>query len=202
MKIICIARNYIDHAKELNNPVPDTPVLFMKPATALLKGKYFFLPEFSSDMHYECELVVRIGKVGKHISEEFALSYVDGLTVGIDFTARDLQSAQKKKGLPWEIAKAFDQSAVIGNWHAPDAVYQKENIRFSLEKNGKMVQSGQSSDMIFDMAVQIAYASRFFTLQQGDLLFTGTPVGVGAIQQGDQLQGFLNDEKVFEIGVK
>jgi len=202
MKIICVARNYIDHAKELNNPVPTVPVLFLKPATALLKGNDFYLPEFSNDMHYECELVLRISKNGKHIAENFALNYIDAISVGIDFTARDVQARQKEKGLPWEIAKAFDQSAVLGKWHAADVLIQGEAVRFSMKKNNKLVQQGSSLDMIFSPAKQIAYASQFFTLQQGDLLYTGTPVGVGAVHPGDVLEGFLENEKVFEVKVK
>jgi acylpyruvate hydrolase len=202
MKIICVARNYIDHAKELNNPVPTVPVIFLKPSTALLKGTDFYLPDFSADMHYECELVLRIGKNGKHISEQFALGYVDAISVGIDFTARDVQARQKEKGLPWEIAKAFDNSAVLGKWHQADAVLAGNAVRFALKKNGVLVQEGNSLDMIFSPAKQIAYASQFFTLQQGDLIYTGTPVGVGAVQTGDMLEGFLEDEKMFEVKVK
>lgn len=202
MKIICVARNYIDHAKELNNPVPTVPVLFLKPATALLKGNDFYLPDFSNDMHYECELVLRIGKNGKHISENFALGYIDAISVGIDFTARDVQARQKEKGLPWEIAKAFDQSAVVGGWQSADALIQGKEVHFSMKKNGEWVQKGNSLDMIFSPAKQIAYASQFFTLQQGDLFYTGTPVGVGAVKHGDLLEGFLENEKMFEVKVK
>lgn len=202
MKIICVARNYIDHAKELNNPVPTVPVLFLKPATALLKGNDFYLPDFSNDMHYECELVLRIGKNGKHISENFALGYIDAISVGIDFTARDVQARQKEKGLPWEIAKAFDQSAVVGSWQSADALIQGKEVHFSMKKNGEWVQKGNSLDMIFSPAKQIAYASQFFTLQQGDLFYTGTPVGVGAVKHGDLLEGFLENEKMFEVKVK
>ncbi len=202
MKILCIARNYADHAKELNNPVPDTPVVFLKPATALLRGKDFILPDFSSNMQYECELVFRISKQGKHIGEAFAGRYVDAVTVGIDFTARDVQTAQKEKGLPWEIAKAFDQSAVIGTWKELDTDSPVNTLTFSLEKNGSIVQQGNAADMLFPLEKQISYLSSFFTLQTGDLLFTGTPTGVGKVDQGDVLSGYLGKEKVFEVNIK
>lgn len=200
MKIFCIGRNYSEHAKELNNALPEAPVVFMKPPTALLKGNEFYLPEFSSDMHYECELVYRIGKNGKHIAAAFANKYIDAVTVGIDFTARDLQSEQKKKGLPWEIAKAFDNSAVTG--HFTPLNNSDEPLQFSMQKNGTTVQSGISTDMLYSVPLIIEYISKFFTLQQGDLLFTGTPAGVGAVAIGDKLTGFLGAEKRFEIEIK
>lgn len=202
MKIFCIGRNYGEHAKELNNTIPDNPVVFMKPATALLKGNTFYYPEFTHDLHYECELVIRIGKNGKHIEPQFALRYVDAITAGIDFTARDVQDTQKKKGLPWEIAKAFDNSAVVGKWTATSNETAFDDINFSMHKNGKTVQSGNSSQMLFDIPALISYISQFFTLQQGDVLFTGTPAGVGAVNRGDMLEGFLFNEKVFETIVK
>lgn len=202
MKIFCIGRNYSEHAKELNNAIPDAPVIFMKPATALLKGKDFYIPEFSNDMHFECELVYRIGKNGKHISAEFAHKYVDAITVGIDFTARDVQAHQKQKGLPWEIAKAFDNSAVLGEFSPIDPQNAANAIHFTLAKNGNTVQEGNSADMIYPIADIISYLSKYFTLQQGDLIFTGTPAGVGPVAIGDTLVGFLEGAKRFEINIK
>ncbi|MEZ5013307.1 MAG: fumarylacetoacetate hydrolase family protein [Chitinophagales bacterium] len=200
MKIFCIGRNYSEHAKELQNAIPDAPVVFMKPPTAVLKGNDFYLPPFSDDIHYECELVFRICKNGKHIDKAYALKYMDAVTVGIDFTARDLQSKQKQKGLPWEIAKAFDHSAVVGTFTPIPA--DITNIRFRMDKNGETVQNGFSGDMLFSVSELIAYISTFFTLQQGDLLFTGTPEGVGKVSIGDRLEGFLEGEKRFSVDVK
>ncbi len=202
MKIFCVGRNYAEHAKELNNELPDAPVIFMKPPTSLLKGNEFYHPEFSKDIHYECELVYRICKNGKHIKEQFASKYYDAVTIGIDFTARDLQSEQKKKGLPWEIAKAFDNSAVLSEFVATDTFKNLSSIQFSMQKNGTTVQTGSSSEMIFSIEKIISYLSQFFTLQQGDLIFTGTPAGVGSIKIGDQLDGFLEAEKKFSIIIK
>ncbi|MFI5171407.1 MAG: fumarylacetoacetate hydrolase family protein [Chitinophagales bacterium] len=202
MKIFCIGRNYSEHAKEMQNEIPEAPVVFMKPPTAILKGNDFYIPDFSSDMHYECELVYRIGKNGKHIDEKFADNYINGVTVGIDFTARDVQANQKKKGLPWEIAKAFDNSAVTGTFNTTDNQILSKALSFSMHKNGETVQSGNSDEMIFNVSTILAYISKFFTLQQGDLLFTGTPAGVGAVSRGDILEGFLGGEKKFAINVK
>ncbi len=202
MKIFCVGRNYSEHAKELNNEIPEAPVVFMKPTTAMLRGNEFFHPEFSTDIHYECELVYRICKNGKHIREQFASKYYDAVTVGIDFTARDLQSEQKKKGLPWEIAKAFDNSAVLSEFVAIDSFKDPSSIQFSMQKNGTTVQVGTSSEMIFSIEKIISYLSQYFTLQQGDLIFTGTPAGVGSIKIGDQLDGFLEGEKKFSITIK
>ncbi|MBC8173928.1 MAG: fumarylacetoacetate hydrolase family protein [Chitinophagales bacterium] len=202
MKIFCVGRNYAEHAKELNNAIPDAPVIFMKPSTALLKGKDFYLPAFSQDMHYECELVYRICKNGKHIDEKFASGYIDGITVGIDFTARDLQQNQKTKGLPWEIAKSFDNSAVVGEFVATSTLKNPSQIQFRLLKNNEQVQAGTSTEMIFPITKLISYLSAFFTLQQGDLIYTGTPAGVGAVKIGDILEGYLENEKKFEILVK
>lgn len=202
MKIFCIGRNYGEHARELNNEIPEAPVIFMKPPTAILKGNDFYMPEFSSDMHYECELVYRICKNGKHIAPQFAHKYVDAVTAGIDFTARDVQSAQKKKGLPWEIAKAFDQSAVVGPFTLLQELTNADNIHFSLNKNGARVQDGHSRDMLFAVDQLIAYLSTYFTLQQGDLLFTGTPAGVGPVAIGDTLEGFLEDKSMFTVHIK
>ena len=202
MKIFCVGRNYGAHAAELNNAIPEAPVIFMKPATALLKGKDLYHPDFTNNLHYECELVLRIGKGGKSIDEKYALRYIDALTAGIDFTARDIQDDQKKKGLPWEIAKAFDNSAVTGLWQSAGNETDFKNIHFSMKKNGIEVQAGNSADMLFSIPVLISYVSRYFTLQKGDLIFTGTPAGVGAVAQGDILEGFIEKEKVFETHVK
>jgi acylpyruvate hydrolase len=205
MKIICVGRNYAEHAAELNNPIPATPLLFMKPATALLRdGKPFFYPEFSKDIHYELELVIKIAKSGKHIEKKFAHKYYNEITVGIDFTARDLQDECKKKGLPWEIAKAFDGSAVLGNFIGIDEVAKDEgnNIVFSLQKNETIVQNGNSKDMLTDIDGLIAYASRYFTLQVGDLLYTGTPKGVAAIQIGDTLTGYIGEKALLSCNIK
>lgn len=203
MKIICIGRNYSDHAKELNNDVPSEPVIFLKPQTALLqKGKDFYHPDFSKEIHYECELVVKINRNGKYIQEKFAPKYYHEVTVGIDFTARDLQQKQKEKGLPWEIAKAFDNSAVVGSFIPLTAEMPIDQLNFNLALNGEKVQHGCTSDMIFNVNKIIAYVSQFFTLNTGDLIFTGTPKGVGAIRTGDQLEGFLEGQKCFELSVK
>jgi 2-keto-4-pentenoate hydratase/2-oxohepta-3-ene-1,7-dioic acid hydratase in catechol pathway len=203
MKIICIGRNYAEHAKELNNAVPDDPVVFMKPQTALLKdNKPFYLPAFSKEMHYETELVFRICKNGKSIAEKFALSYIDAVTVGIDFTARDLQSKCKTKGLPWEIAKAFDNSAVLGAWKPVSDINDIHNITFSMHRNKQLAQQGNSGEMIFPIEKIIAYVSGFFTLQQGDLIYTGTPAGVAAVQVGDLLEAYIADECLLKCEIK
>lgn len=201
MKILCIGRNYIDHAKELNNPVPEEPVFFMKGSNSLLRsGKPFFYPEFSKDIHYEAELVLRIGRLGKYLEPEFALDYVDGITIGIDFTARDHQAIAKKKGLPWEIAKAFDHSAPVGEFISPGDL--SRNIHFQLIKNGESVQEGHSRDMIFSIPALISYLSRFNTLKDGDLIFTGTPAGVGPVAPGDHLEGLLEGVKLLDVRIK
>jgi acylpyruvate hydrolase len=201
MKIICIGRNYAEHAKELNNPLPTEPVFFMKPDTALLTEGAFYIPDFTQNVHYECELVLRIKKVGKHIPEKFALDYVDEIGLGIDFTARDLQDSCKEKGLPWEKAKAFDHSAPIGKRFIP-LNKEAENITFRLEKNGQLVQTGHTKDMIFNFAQVIAYVSQYVTLRTGDYIYTGTPSGVGPVAIGDKLTGYLEGEKMFEFEVK
>ncbi len=202
MKIICVGRNYSEHAKELNNAVPTSPMLFMKPQTALLQdGKPFFHPNFSENIHYELEVVLKICKNGKHIESNFAHKYYDQVTLGIDFTARDLQDKLKEKGHPWEIAKAFDHSAVIGEWQ-PVENFNSENIDFQLFQNEKLVQDGHTNEMIFDFNTLVSYASKFFTLKQGDLIFTGTPAGVGKINIGDVLEGQLEGEKVLHCEVK
>lgn len=203
MKIICIGRNYSEHAKELKNEIPDKPVIFLKPQTALLKdNKPFYHPEWTTDLHYEAELVLKICKQGKYIDEQFAHKYFDEVTVGIDFTARDLQSAQKAKGLPWEIAKGFDGSAVIGPFKKLSDLGRREGINFSLNLNGSTVQKGNTDNMLFNFGKIIAYASQFFTLQVGDLIYTGTPEGVGPVKIGDRLEGFLEGDKVFDFEIK
>lgn len=203
MKVIAIGRNYIDHAKELNNPVPASPVIFMKPDTAVLKdNKDFYYPEFSKDIHYECELVVRICNEGKHVTAKFAHKYYDAIGLGIDFTARDIQAEQKAKGLPWELAKAFDHSAVISNLIAKEEFESINNINFSLQKNGQTVQMGNTKDMIFDVESLIVYISKYITLRKGDLIYTGTPAGVGPVQIGDRLQGFIEDREMFTTHIK
>lgn len=201
MKIFCIGRNYALHAKELNNEIPEKPLVFMKPPTALLKGnKPFYYPEFSSNIHFEGELVVRICKNGKHIQEKFAKNYYDQITLGLDLTARDLQNELKSKGHPWEIAKGFDGSAVIGSL----VPFQGDiaDLSFTIRKNDEIVQSGNCSDMLFPVDGLISYISKFFMLQTGDLIFTGTPAGVGPIQIGDVFEGFLEEKKLFRTEIK
>ena len=203
MKIICIGRNYGEHAKELGNALPEKPIIFLKPQTALLKdNKPFYIPEWSSDLHYETELVLKVCKQGKYIEEKFAHKYFDEISVGIDFTARDLQALQKAKGLPWEIAKAFDNSAVVGDMKKISESDKAKGFHFHLLLNDIKVQDGNTDDMIFSFGKIIAYASQFFTLQVGDLIYTGTPAGVGAVKIGDRLEGFLEAEKVFDFEIK
>jgi acylpyruvate hydrolase len=203
MKIICIGRNYVAHAQELANEVPTSPVVFLKPQTALLKsGDAFYHPEFSKDIHYECELVLRIGKAGKYIQEEFAYKYIDAYTLGIDFTARDLQDIQKQKGLPWEIAKAFDGSAVVGEFTQVKDIREELPIYFTFYQNNVIKQHGDTNLMIFSIEKIIAYVSQFFTLQQGDLIYTGTPAGVGKINIGDVLRAGIAEEEIFRVLVK
>jgi acylpyruvate hydrolase len=209
MKIICIGRNYVDHVHELNNAMPENPVVFLKPATALLKdNKPFFHPEWSKDIHYEMELVFRVSKQGKYISEKFAHKYVDSVSVGIDLTARDLQAYQKANGLPWEIAKAFDGAAILGNsfksYGDGEALLKAaaEGIQFALVRNGVTVQDSTSNLMIYNLPRIISYVSQFITLQVGDLIYTGTPKGVAAIATGDRLEGYLEGEKLFDVEVK
>ncbi len=203
MKIICIGRNYIAHAKELKNPVPEKPVFFLKPDTALLRsGKPFFYPDFTKELHYETELVLKVCKNGRHIAEDFAHKYYDQIGIGIDFTARDLQGECKRKGLPWEIAKAFDHSAPIGQFIGTDSLPDRNNIRFSLKINGETRQEGNSKDMIFSFDRIISYVSRFITLRIGDYIFTGTPEGVGPVQTGDRFEAFIEGKIMLEFEVK
>lgn len=200
MKIFCVGRNYAAHAKELGNAIPEAPVIFMKPDTALLApGAKFEYPSFTSDLHYEIELVVRIGKTAKNIDAANALSCVDAITVGIDFTARDVQAELKSKGLPWEKAKAWDNSAIIGDWKPFNG--DTGEILFSLTKNGEKAQSGTTQDMIYSFETLLEYISGYFTLSPGDLVYTGTPAGVGPCLPGDTLAGFLGDEKLFELAI-
>jgi len=203
MKIICIGRNYTDHIKELSNEKPTEPVVFLKPDTSiLLKGQPFFIPEFSQDVHHEVEILVRINRIGKHIQTKFAHKYYDEIGLGIDFTARDLQAKLKAKGLPWEKAKGFDGAAVIGKWLPKESLPHVDELNFSLTKNGKTVQSGSSRLMLWKVDELIAYVSQFFTLKIGDILFTGTPAGVGPVALNDNLVGTLEGKELFSIKVK
>ena len=203
MKIICIGRNYLAHVKELDNALPTEPMFFMKPETALLPaGKPFPYPDFSHEIHYETELVLRICKTGKAIDEKSASEYYDAITVGVDFTARDLQSQCKAKGHPWEIAKAFDNSAPIGKFKKISALKHSEDIAFGMKLNGEWVQQGHSSDMIFSFDRIVSHVSCFVTLVEGDCIFTGTPQGVGEVHVGDVLELFLEDEPVFKFEIK
>ncbi|MCL1673947.1 fumarylacetoacetate hydrolase family protein [Elizabethkingia meningoseptica] len=200
MKIICVGRNYTEHAKELKNEIPTEPVLFIKPDTAVLKGSDFYIPEFSNDIHYELELVIKISKGGKYIQEENAEKHYEQIGLGIDFTARDLQTRLKEKGLPWEKAKGFDGSAVVSDFF-PVENFNSEEIHFELKKNNQVVQEGNSKDMIFGINALIAHISQYFTLRVGDLIFTGTPAGVGKVEENDLLDAYLEKQKVFSVKV-
>ena len=204
MKIICIGRNFADHAKELNNEQPSEPVVFLKPDTSLLRNNDpFFIPDFSNDVHHEVEIVVKINRVGKNIQPKFAHKYYDEIGLGIDFTARDLQFALKDKGLPWEKAKAFDSSAAISKkFLKKEELGDLQNLTFSLNKNNEQVQLGNTNQMIFNIEELICYVSKFFTLKIGDLIYTGTPAGVGKVDINDELTGFIGDKKMFEFKVK
>ena len=202
MKIICIGRNYYDHIKELNNNRSKEPIIFMKPDSSIIpKNQPFFIPAFSNNIHHEIELVVKIKRIGKYIEEKFANKYYDFLTVGIDFTARDIQNDLKSKGLPWEKSKGFDGSALIGKW-LNKYDFQLDNLNFHLKKNNQIIQEGNSSLMFWKIDQIISYISRFFTLKIGDLIFTGTPAGVGMIKEEDVLEGFIENIKCFNIKVK
>jgi 2-keto-4-pentenoate hydratase/2-oxohepta-3-ene-1,7-dioic acid hydratase in catechol pathway len=202
MKIIAIGRNYADHAKELNNPVPSAPVIFMKPDTALLKdNRPFYHPDFSEDIQHEIEIVVRISREGKHIAPRFARKYFDEIGLGIDFTARDIQQKHKEKGLPWELAKAFDHAAPVSRF-LPVERFDLSSLKFHLLKNGEQVQTGNTSDLLFSFETLISFVSRYITLKKGDLIFTGTPPGVGKVTIGDHLEGFLEDEKLLDFVIK
>jgi acylpyruvate hydrolase len=204
MKIICIGRNYVSHAQELNNEVPDEPVFFMKPDSSLLrKNDPFYLPEWTQAVHHEIELVLRICRLGKNIEKKFASRYYNDIGLGIDFTARDIQDELKKKGLPWEKAKAFDQSAVISDNFFPLAIMpEKDSIKFNLDVNGKTVQNGNSSLMIFNFDEIIVHVSKYMTLKIGDLIYTGTPAGVGSVKIGDRMEGYLEGKLMFDFMVK
>jgi 2-keto-4-pentenoate hydratase/2-oxohepta-3-ene-1,7-dioic acid hydratase in catechol pathway len=202
MKIICIGRNYSEHVKELHNEVPDDPVIFIKPKNALLlSGKPLYYPEFTDNLHYECEVVVKLNKNGKFINAKYANKYYNEVSVGIDFTARDLQERQKKKGLPWEIAKGFDSSAAVGRF-LPIENLDLDNLNFELKLNDATVQKANTRDMIYNVNEIIEYASRFFTLNIGDLIFTGTPAGVGALNVYDKLEGYLQGEKLLDVDIR
>tara|TARA_B110000037_G_scaffold19257_1_gene20312 strand:+ start:22541 stop:23149 length:609 start_codon:yes stop_codon:yes gene_type:complete len=202
MKIICIGRNYSDHAKEMNSPIPEEPLFFMKPDTALFRDTKLYYPEFTKELHHEIELVVKISKVGKHIALVNAHKYYDEIGLGIDFTARDIQKTCKEKGLPWEKAKAFDNSAVISQQFIAKDLLDLGNIHFSLSKNDATIQIGNSADMIFSIDELISHISKFITLKTGDLIYTGTPEGVGLVKIGDKLTGFLNEKALFSINIK
>lgn len=203
MKIICIGRNYTEHAKELNNEIPAEPVFFLKPDTALLKdNEAFYYPEFTNDLHHEVELVLKINKVGKHIEERFASKYFDEIGIGIDFTARDVQTKCKEKGLPWEKAKAFDGSAPLGRFIPFKHFNNLNNINFHLEVNGEIKQKGSTADLLFSFEKIISFVSHFITLKTGDLIFTGTPAGVGPVKRGDRLTAFIENEELLNFEIK
>lgn len=203
MKIICIGRNYAEHIKELENEKPTDPVIFLKPDTSILvKKQPFFIPDFSNDVHHEVEVLVKIDRIGKHIDKKFAYKYYNEIGLGIDFTARDLQTKLKEKGLPWEKAKAFDGAAVIGDWVPIGDIKDVNAIEFSLKKNENIVQIGNTSHMLWKIDELIEYISKYFTLKIGDIIFTGTPAGVGKVEANDKLTGFIEDKKMFSITVK
>jgi 2-keto-4-pentenoate hydratase/2-oxohepta-3-ene-1,7-dioic acid hydratase in catechol pathway len=203
MKIFCVGRNYAEHIKELGNIFPEEPVIFMKPKSALLQAHTpFYYPEFTNELHYECELVLRISKNGKYIQEAFASKYYDAVTVGIDFTARDIQNELKEKGLPWEKAKAWDNSAAIGKWVPMANIKNKKDIPFGLYKNKELVQQGSSKQMIHSFDYIVSYISNFFSVNIGDLIFTGTPAGVGELVVGDEIEGFMEEVPLLQLEVK
>lgn len=203
MKIICIGRNYSEHAKEMKAEIPKEPVVFLKPDTALLKEKDFFYPNFSQNIHFETELVVKISKAGTHIKPEFAHKYYQEIGLGIDFTARDIQKECKAKSLPWEKAKAFDQSAYISADFIDKSTFEDvQNIPFSLKKNNELVQSGNSQNMLFTIDEIIAHVSKYFTLKTGDLIYTGTPSGVGPVSMGEELEGFIGEKSMFKFYIR
>jgi 2-keto-4-pentenoate hydratase/2-oxohepta-3-ene-1,7-dioic acid hydratase in catechol pathway len=203
MKIIAIGRNYAEHAKELNNPVPTIPVIFTKPDTALLKdNKPFYHPDFSEDIHHEIEIVLKISKEGKHINEKFAAGYYEDIALGIDFTARDIQQRHKEKGLPWELAKAFDNSAPVSNFLPKSQFANIYDLNFKLDVNGQNRQTGNTKNLLFSFEYIIAFVSRYITLKKGDLIFTGTPQGVAKVNVGDRLEGYLEDQKLLDFYVK
>lgn len=203
MKIFCVGRNYAEHATELGNVIPDEPVIFMKPKSALLQAHTpFYYPEFTNELHYECELVLRISKNGKYIQDKFASKYYDAVSVGIDFTARDIQNELKTKGLPWEKAKAWDNSAAVGKWVPLANIKNRKDVNFKLLKNKELVQQGNSKNMMYDFDYIVSYISNYFSVNIGDLIFTGTPAGVGELVVGDELEGFLEEEQLLTLEVK
>ncbi len=203
MKVIAIGRNYAAHVKELNNPLPSSPVIFMKPDTAVLKdNKPFYIPDFSSDIHYELEVVLKVCKEGKHIAEKFAANYFDEVGLGIDFTARDIQTIHKEKGLPWELAKSFDNSAAISRFIPKDQIADLNNLEFELKINNETRQLGNTKNILFSFEKIIAFVSQYITLKKGDLIFTGTPEGVGQVHQGDKLEAWLADEQFLNFDIK
>ena len=202
MKIICVGKNYLKHIDELNSSKEDEPVIFLKPDTSIIqKNQPFFIPEFSNEIHYEIEIILKFNRLGKHIESKFSKKYFNQISLGIDFTARDFQNKFKERGLPWDISKGFDNSALIGDWKSIKS-YDLNNINFRLEKNGKIVQQSNSKNMIWKIDELIAYASKYFTIKIGDIMFTGTPEGVGVVSEDDVLEGFLGDEKVFSVKIK
>ena len=202
MKIICVGKNYLKHIDELNSSKEDEPVIFLKPDTSIIqKNQPFFIPEFSNEIHYEIEIILKFNRLGKHIESKFSDKYFNQISLGIDFTARDFQNKFKERGLPWDISKGFDNSALIGDWKSIKT-YDLDNINFRLEKNGKIVQQSNSKNMIWKIDELIAYASKYFTIKIGDIMFTGTPEGVGVVSEDDILEGFLGDEKVFSVKIK
>lgn len=203
MKIFCIGRNYAEHARELGNEIPEEPVVFLKPKSALLKPHLpFYYPEFTNELHYEAELVIRVAKNGRYINRRYAHQYYDAITLGIDFTARDIQNELKSKGLPWEKAKAWDNSAVIGNWRSIGDFVNRKEIKFGLYKNGELVQHSHSGKMIHSFENILVNISKYFTLNIGDVIFTGTPEGVGEVLPGDELEGIVEDESVFNLTIE
>ncbi len=202
MKIICIGQNYLKHIEELNSSRSKSPVIFLKPDSSIIqKNQPFFIPEFSNEIHYEIEIILKFNRLGKHIESKFSNKYFNQISLGIDFTARDFQNKFKERGLPWDISKGFDNSALIGDWKSIKT-YDLDNINFRLEKNGKIVQQSNSKNMIWKIDELIAYASKYFTIKIGDIMFTGTPEGVGVVSEDDVLEGFLGDEKVFSVKIK
>lgn len=203
MKIICVGRNYADHARELGNEVPEEPVLFMKPDSAVMqRNNPFVIPAISNDIHYECELILKIGRNGKCIEQEFAHRYISEIGLGIDFTARDLQTDLKSKGLPWEKAKAFDGSAYLGDFKSASDFADLGDLNFEMHKNGIPVQVGKTAHMLHSIPTLIAYISRYFSLKMGDVVFTGTPAGVGPVHRGDELKGYLEGQPMFQVRVR
>lgn len=203
MKIICVGRNYREHARELNNPVPAQPVIFLKPDTAALRdNRDFYFPEFSTDIHHEVEVVLRVCKEGRHIHSKFASGYYDAIGLGIDFTARDIQQTHKEKGLPWELAKAFDHAAPISELRPKEDFGDLYALEFRLDRNGETVQRGDTKDLLFSFEEIVVFVSQYITLRKGDLIFTGTPAGVGPVAVGDHLEGFLNGEKLLDFNIR